>query len=132
MGVTRGLFAPQFPDRIPGMIAIRAALVFLPLVLAGAAAAQEAPATGGALIGRIFDATGLRHAPPPPSDFVRQSRPEQLDYVPLAPAAETKGRRSAADMQALGAELDTAIAANRAKAARVKTPDAAPPARHRR
>lgn len=132
MGVTRGFFAPQFPDRIRVMTAIRAALVFLPLALAGAAAAQEAPATGGALIGRIFDATGLRHAPPPPPDFVRQSRPERLDYVPLAPSAEKDGKRKVGAMQALGAELDAAIAGNRARAARVKTPDVAPPARHRR
>ena len=93
------------------------------------ALAQEAPATGGALIGRLWDAVGLRAPPAPTPDFVRESRPGSADYLPLAPSPAPTQKRSAAQMQALGASLDAAIAANRAKAARVKTPDAAP---HRR
>jgi len=104
------------------MTSRRHALLLLPLLLAGSAAAQEAPSTGGSLVGRIFDATGLRATPPPPADFVRESRPQQLDYVPLAPSPGPSKKKTAAEMQTTAAQLDRAIAENRRKAARVKTP----------
>lgn len=112
------------------MNALARAPIFL-FALAGAALAQEPPTTGGALIGRFWDAAGLRAPPPPTADFVRESRPAQSDYVPLAPPPEKAKKRTAAEMQALGASLDAAIAANRAKAARVKIPDSAPKPRAR-
>ncbi|PPD41000.1 MAG: hypothetical protein CTY15_14200 [Methylocystis sp.] len=93
------------------------------VILAGAAGAQEGPPTGGQAIGGLFDALGFLKPPPPAPDFVRESRPERLDYVPLAPRPETSRRRPAAEAQTVGAELDRAIAENRRKAARVKTPN---------
>lgn len=100
-------------------------------VLGSVAAAQEAPTTGGALIGRFWDATGLRAPPPPAADFVRESRSPQLNYQPLSPPPGPTRKRAAAEMQALGASLDAAVAANSARAARVKIPDAAPQKRAR-
>ncbi len=92
------------------------------LTLAGAASAQEAaPATGGQLIGGVFDALGLRKPPPAAPDFVRESRPEQMDYQPFTPRPEK--RKTAAELQAAGAELERAAAENRRRAARVKVPD---------
>jgi hypothetical protein len=101
-------------------------LIALSLSLpAGAAAAQGAPSTGGELIGRLFDAAKLRSPPPPPAEFERGSRPEQLEYRPFDPTPERGAKpKSAAELQALGAGLDAAIAENRRKAARIGVPDA--------
>jgi hypothetical protein len=88
----------------------------------GASLAQE-PTTGGRAIGAIFDGLGLRKPPGPAPDFVTNSRQETLDYAPLAPAPEKAKKRSPAEMQAVGDELDRAIAQNRRRAARVKIPN---------
>jgi hypothetical protein len=102
---------------------LRFALIAV-LAFAGPAAAQEAaPSTGGQAIGSIFDAFGLRKPVPAAPDFVRESRPERLDYVPLSPAPEPTARKSAAELQAAGAALDRAAAENRRRAARVKIPN---------
>ncbi len=94
------------------------------IALASAAAAQEsAIPTGGQAIGGLFEALGVRKSPPPPPDFVRESRPARMDYAPLAPKAENDRKKRAADMRAASADLDRAIAENKRKAARVKTPD---------
>jgi hypothetical protein len=97
-----------------------------------AALAQEAPpSSGGAFIGRLFDATGLRSPPPPAQDFVRASRPERLDYRPFDPTPpKDPKKKSAADVRALAAGLEAAAAENRRRAAGVARPDApAKPAR---
>ncbi|MBG0792023.1 hypothetical protein IYY11_00720 [Methylocystis sp. H62] len=97
----------------------------------GAALAQDAPSSGGAFIGRIFDATGLRTPPPPAQDFVRDSRSEQLEYrgFEATPAKDPK-RKAAAHLRGMSAELDAAAAENRRRAGRVAAPDApARPAR---
>lgn len=92
---------------------------------AGAALAQEAPSSGGAFIGQLFDAAGLRAPPRQAADFVRQSRPEHLDYRPFDPTPQKDPKRkTAADLRAMGAGLEAAAAENRRKAARVATPDA--------
>ncbi|MEF3366378.1 hypothetical protein V3H18_07510 [Methylocystis sp. 9N] len=92
---------------------------------AGVAPAQEAPASGGAWIGRLFDAAKLRSAPAPTPDFVHDSRSEHLEYRAFdAPADRKAGRKTAAELRADGAGLDAALAENRRKAARVATPDA--------
>lgn len=92
---------------------------------AGAALAQEAPASGGAWIGRLFDAAKLRSAPAPTPDFVRDSRSEHLEYRAFDPPVDRKAARKTADeLKAAGAILDAAAAENRRKAARVATPDA--------
>ena len=105
------------------MKSLRLPLLAAALTLAGAAAAQEAPATGGQAIGGLFDALGFRKPPPPAPDFVRESRPDTMDYKPLAPTPPRSEKKSAAEMQAAGAALDRAIAENRRKAARVKVPN---------
>jgi hypothetical protein len=90
----------------------------------GAAAAQQGPpSTGGAAIGALFDALGVRKPSPPAEDFVRDSRPAQLDYLPLAPTPEKTAPKTAAQLQAAGAALDRAGAEARRRAARVKIPD---------
>jgi hypothetical protein len=98
------------------------AIAFPVMTFAGAALAQE-PTTGGRAIGAIFDGLGLRKPPGPAPDFVTNSRPETLDYAPLAPAPEKAKKRSPSEMQAVGDELDRAIAQNRRRAARVKIPN---------
>ncbi|HEY8126397.1 MAG TPA: hypothetical protein VIF88_13375 [Methylocystis sp.] len=108
------------------MIFARLALVLIFAHAAGAALAQEAPSSGGAFIGRLFDATGLRTPPPPAQDFVRDSRSEQLDYRPFDPTPQKDPKRkSAADLRAMGAALEAAAAENRRRAGRVAAPDAA-------
>jgi hypothetical protein len=98
---------------------------FLPALfaaLAGSAAAQEAgPSTGGQIIGGLVDALGLRKTTHE-QDFVRDSRPAALDYVPLAPRPQDR-RKTAAELEASGASLERAAAENRRRAARVKIPD---------
>ncbi|MEK4033265.1 hypothetical protein WOC76_17860 [Methylocystis sp. IM3] len=104
------------------MTGFRYTLVAALLTLAGAAQAQEAaPATGGQLIGGIVEALGIRKPPPAAPDFVRESRPEQMDYLPMTPRPEK--RKTAAELQAAGAELERAAAENRRRGARVKVPD---------
>lgn len=106
----------------PALLFAALALAGAALALAGAARAQDAPPTGGRAIGAIFDGLGLRKPPAPAPDFVRESRPERLDYLPLAPRPGTSQKKTPAEMEALGAQLDRAIAENKRKAARVKTP----------
>ncbi|MBM3577977.1 MAG: hypothetical protein FJX40_10030 [Alphaproteobacteria bacterium] len=107
------------------MILARIALVLICGLAAGAALAQEAPSSGGEFIGRIFDATGLRTTPPQAADFVRESRPEHMDYRPFDPKPKKDPKRkTAADLRAMGADLEAAAAENRRKAAGVAAPDA--------
>jgi hypothetical protein len=105
------------------MQTFRLAVIAAALALAASAAAQEAPSTGGQAIGGLFDAFGLRKPVPAAPDFVRESRPERLDYVPLAPAPQSDHKKSAAELQAAGAALDRTAAENRRRAARVKIPN---------
>jgi hypothetical protein len=109
----------------------RSVLLFVSLTAASAAIAQQPSNAPGSLVGRFLDAAGLRAPPPPTPDFVRESRPQRFDYMPIDPTRGPTGRKTAAEMRALGASLDAAIASNRAKAARVKAPDAAPQKRAR-
>ncbi len=91
--------------------------------LCGAQAEEQPPSTGGRAIGALFDALGVRKTPPPAPDFVRDSRSEQLHYIPIGPTPEKAAKRPATEMQAVGAALDRAAAENRRKAARVRTPN---------
>jgi hypothetical protein len=102
------------------------ALAPIALLLAAPARAEEdAPSSVGATIGRFFEGVGLRNAPPPRVDFVERSRPTDLDYAPLG-TKETRPDLKAirAEADAVQKELEAAGAAARARAARVKTPDA--------
>lgn len=113
----RSFTRPMHPLRL----ALSALAAF---ALATPAAAQEgAPSTGGQAIGAVFDGLGLRKPVPAAPDFVRESRPGQLDYVPLSPTPEPTAKKSAAELQAAGATLDKAAAENRRRAARVKIPN---------
>jgi hypothetical protein len=105
------------------MTPFRITLLSLALTIAAPARAQEAPATGGQAIGGIVDALGLRAKPAPAPDFVRNSRREGLEYVPFSPAPTQSRKKTPAEMQAVGSELDKAIAENKRKAARVKAPN---------
>ncbi len=106
------------------MLQLRLALIAAVLAVANAAAAQEAGiSTGGQAIGGLFDALGLRRPTSPAPDFVRESRPQKMDYVPLAPTPEKNGKQRATELQATSAALDRAAAQARRRAARVKTPD---------
>lgn len=109
----------------------RLAITLIAGLAAGAALAQDAPSSGGAFIGRLFDATGLRTPPPPAQDFVRDSRSEQLQYRAFDPTpARDPKRKAAAHLRAMSAELDAAAAENRRRAGRIAAPDApAKPAR---
>jgi hypothetical protein len=91
------------------------------------ARAQE-PVTGGEAIGGVFDALSLRPQPPPPADFVVQSRPDArgLNYAPLSPVERSRGK-TPAELEAAQADMDAALARNRRAAARVKIPDVAAP-----
>jgi hypothetical protein len=105
------------------MTRLRFSLAAVFLTLAGAAATQEAgPSTGGELIGGVWDTLGLRKKPTQEQDFVRESRPGQMDYVPLAPRPKDH-RKTAAELEAAGTSLERAAAENRRRAARVKIPD---------
>lgn len=107
------------------MTLARFALALICALAAGAALAQEAPASGGEFIGRLFDATGLRAPPRQAADFVRESRPDRLDYRPIEPTLPKDSRRkTAADLRAMGAGLAAASAENRRRAANVARPDA--------
>jgi hypothetical protein len=101
------------------------ALAPIALLLAAPARAEEAPSSVGATIGRFFEGVGMRNAPPPRVDFVERSRPSDLDYAPLEPKATRPDVKAiSAQADALQKELEAAGAAARARAARVKTPDA--------
>jgi hypothetical protein len=85
----------------------------------------------------VFVATGVGAKPKPAPDFVVQSRPEAVDYVPVgvsAPARPIRGK-TVAETKAAEAELDAQRAAIEAKATEARqvgatpAPAAAPPAR---
>jgi hypothetical protein len=110
----------------------RIALILIAGLGPAAALAQEAPpSSGGAFIGRLFDATGLRSPAPQAQDFVRASRPERLEYRAFDPTPpKDPKKKSAADVRALAAGLEAAAAENRRRAAGVARPEApAKPAR---
>lgn len=90
----------------------------------GNALAQEA-ATPGEMIGNVFDVLHLRSERAPAPDFVEQSRqdPHSLDYRPLGPAEKSQKKKTPAELDALGADLEGALERNRRAAAGVKKPD---------
>ena len=116
--------------RLRVLIALAAALA-LPS-LCGEAAAQEAPAqaavSGGAVIGDVLETLHLRQTPPPAQDFVVRSRPapDSLHYQPMKPTEKPTGKKTPAQLDALGAELEGALEQNRKAGARVAVPDPAP------
>ena len=123
--------------RLRVLIALAAALALSSLP--GEAAAQEAEGqetvTGGAMVGNVLETLRLRQTPPPAQDFVVRSRPppDQLQYQPMKPTEKPTGKKTPAQLDALGAELQGALEQNRKAGARVAVPDPAPrPATPRR
>ena len=123
--------------RLRVLIALAAALALSSLP--GEAAAQEAEGqetvSGGAMVGNVLETLRLRQTPPPAQDFVVRSRPapDQLQYQPMKPTEKPTGKKTPAQLDALGAELQGALEQNRKAGARVAVPDPAPrPATPRR
>ena len=123
--------------RLRVLIALAAAVALSSLP--GEAAAQEAEAqegvSGGAIVGNVLETLHLRQTPPPAQDFVVRSRPapDQLQYQPMKPTEKPTGKKTPAQLDALGAELQGALEQNRKAGARVAVPDPAPrPAAPRR
>ena len=98
------------------------------LATSSCAARAQAPSSVGEAIGRVLEETNVRAKPPASPDFVVKSRPDRnnLDYTPFsAPEADGQAKKKTrADFEAIGADLDQAAARNREKATRVATPDA--------
>jgi hypothetical protein len=92
-------------------------------LIACPAAAQDAPSSIGNAIGNAVEALGIRKPPPAAPDFVRESRPPQLDYAPMAPKPEADAKKRAQALGAAGADLDRAAAETRRRAGRVKVPN---------
>ena len=123
--------------RLRVLIALAAALALSSLP--GEAAAQEAEGqetvTGGAMVGNVLETLRLRQTPPPAQDFVVRSRPapDQLQYQPMKPTEKPTGKKTPAQLDALGAELQGALEQNWKAGARAAVPDPAPrPATPRR
>ena len=116
--------------RLGVLIALAAALALSSL--RGEAAAQEAggqeTVSSGAMVGNVLETLHLRQTPPPAQDFVVRSRPapDQLQYQPMKPTEKPTGKKTPAQLDALGAELQGALEQNRKAGARVAAPDPAP------
>jgi hypothetical protein len=104
--------------------AAQIALASVLLCLPSGAFAQEAQ-SGGEAVGRALDAMHIRAEPAPAADFVERARPDRnsLNYKPMAPTEKSLKKKTPAELDALGAELESSLARNRRAAARVKIPD---------
>ncbi len=110
-------------------VAAQIALASVSLCVCGVAFAQETQ-SGGEIVGRALDAMHIRAEPAPAADFVERARPDRnsLDYRPMAPTDKSLKKKTPAELDALGVELERSLARNRRAAARVKTPDPQPKA----
>lgn len=104
-------------------------LTLLAAAASGARAQEVGRQSVGESIGKFFQGLDMRRTPAPAADFVVRSRTGATGYTPFAaptPAADVKkdAKKNAARAAALEKELAAAAAANRARAARVKIPDA--------
>jgi hypothetical protein len=107
-------------------IAAKIALAWAFLWVGGAAALAQEPQSGGELVGEALDALHLRAEPAPAPDFVEKARPDRnsLDYKQMAPTDKSSKKKTPAELDALGSDLERALEKNRRAAARVKIPDA--------
>ncbi|CUA85378.1 hypothetical protein IMF23_03090 [Chelatococcus daeguensis] len=114
----RGLF-----QSVRGSRARKALLVLLPLVLA-------ACTSGGEAVRDVAVATGLRAEAPRSAEFVAQSRPSDLNYMPIGvqPPARAIRPRSADEAERLKQELEARRRANEAAASEARALSAAPAA----
>jgi hypothetical protein len=97
------------------------------LLYSAHARAQEAE-SGGQAIGQLLETLHLRETPREPADFVMRSRPDPagMDYQPLAPKPEAHKKKTAAELDAFGADLERARQRNLRAARNVKALDAPP------
>lgn len=74
-------------------------------------------------------ATGFATKPAEPSEFVREQRPDRIDYmaVGVPPAARPTAPKSAADVKAAEESLAATRAANEALGAEAKAAGQTPP-----
>ena len=77
----------------------------------------------------VFVATGVGAKPRPAPEFIAQSRPDNLDYLPVGVSAPPRAIRgkTASETKSAEAELDAVRAANEAKAAEARQAGATPP-----
>jgi hypothetical protein len=94
--------------------------------LSSAQACAQESSSGGEFVGKAFETLHLRETPREPPDFVQQSRPgpASLDYQPLAPKPEKAKKKTAAELNALGADLAKARERNLRAARNIKALDA--------
>ena len=80
------------------------------------------------MIGDVLETLHLRRTPPTAQDFIARSRPapDSLKYQPMKPTDRTTGKATPEQLDALGAELESALERNRKAGARVAAPDPAP------
>jgi len=105
----------------PASRACRAVPLLLPLILA-------ACTSGGEAVRDIAVATGLRAEAPQSAEFVAQSRPEDLRYMPIGvqPPARAARPRTADETERLKQELEARRRANEAAAAEARALSATP------
>jgi hypothetical protein len=98
-------------------------------LLAAAALALAGCSTDFNPVRDVFVATGVGAKPKPAPDFVAQSRPESLDYLPVGVSAPPRAIRgkTPAETKSAEAELDELRAANETKAAEARQAGATPP-----
>ena len=106
---------------------------FLLILLAGPAMAQEPPARSP--LKSVLGAVGMATDPPPARDFVRQSRPRDMGFIPVGVRRPDRGTKvkSVAELQAMEASLEAERLRHDRLSGRPPPPDgAAPPKPSRR
>lgn len=90
--------------------------------------ALAACTSGGEAVRSIAVATGLRAETPQAAEFVTQSRPENLDYMPIGvqPPERATRPRDAKGTEQLKQELEERRRANEAAAAEARSLSSAP------
>ncbi len=98
-------------------------------LLALAALAPAACASGANPVRDAFQAVGVGPKEVRAPDFVAQSRTERKDYVPVGTSAPARPipKKTAAEVSRAEAEMDGARAANAARAAEAQAAGATPP-----
>ena len=109
-------------NRAPGRRGAALVLAAMALALAGGSADVNP-------VRDVFVATGGGAKPRPAPDFIAQSRPERLDYLPVGVSAPPRAIRgkTVKETKDAEAELDKVRAANEAKAAEARQAGATPP-----
>ncbi len=97
-------------------------LVLVPaLALAGCQTANQIVKAPAKLVGFAADA-------PDPKDFVKQSRPDELNYIPVGTKVTREAKKmTPAEFRAIEADLDAARTRNEAAGAEAKIAGTTPP-----